>query len=198
MRRSPTATTPGPPTGGRWCRSGLARGRQYPGPVGAGAGRGRLALADPGAGARPDRLGPRPRASGLRTSIARARLRSRPICRRLEVPLLAASGSTRVTGRREEGVAVRGPPEPQVLALAARYGQDAVFAWTPAEWAIVACDRRAAPVSGWTLVPPTRGREQAPHRAFESISLQTGRRSPMRRGAATPRWHAAPVGETME
>ena len=53
--------------------------------------------------------------------------------------LLVAVGVDPATGRREEGVAVRGVPEAAVLALGVRYGQDAVFAWTPAEWAIVAC-----------------------------------------------------------
>jgi hypothetical protein len=67
------------------------------------------------------------------------------------VPLLAAVGVDPATGRTEVGVAVRGLPEAEVLALGLRYGQDAVFAWTPAEWAIVACQggRRAA--WGWTL-----------------------------------------------
>jgi Protein of unknown function (DUF3293) len=71
---------------------------------------------------------------------------------RLSVPLLAAVGVDPASGRREEGVAVRGLPEAEALALALRYGQDAVFAWTPAEWAIVSCrgDRRLA--SGWSLV----------------------------------------------
>ena len=49
----------------------------------------------------------------------------------LSVPLLAAVGVDPATGRREEGVAVRGLPEAEVLALGVRYGQDAVFAWTP-------------------------------------------------------------------
>jgi hypothetical protein len=67
-------------------------------------------------------------------------------------PLLAAVGVDPATGRREEGVAVRGLPEAEALALGVRYGQDAIFAWTPREWTIVACrgDRRLA--SGWSLV----------------------------------------------
>ena len=54
-----------------------------------------------------------------------------------------------VTGGRDEGVAVVGVSESAVLALAGRYGQDAVFAWSPRAWTIVACacDRRL--VSGW-------------------------------------------------
>jgi hypothetical protein len=70
----------------------------------------------------------------------------------LSVPLLAAVGVDPATGRREEGVAVRGLPEGEARALGVRYGQDAIFAWTPTEWVIVACrgDRRL--VSGWSLV----------------------------------------------
>jgi hypothetical protein len=49
-------------------------------------------------------------------------------------------------------VAVRGLPSAAVLALGVRYGQDAVFAWTPAEWAIVACRGGRRLVSAWSLV----------------------------------------------
>jgi Protein of unknown function (DUF3293) len=72
--------------------------------------------------------------------------------RRLDLPFLSAVGVDPVTGRWEEGVAVRAVPEPEVLALADRYGQDAVFAWTPTEWAVVACHGGRRLVSGWSLV----------------------------------------------
>ena len=49
----------------------------------------------------------------------------------LGLPLATAVGVDPVSRRQEEGVAVRGAPEAGVLALGARYGQDAVFAWTP-------------------------------------------------------------------
>jgi hypothetical protein len=57
------------------------------------------------------------------------------------------------SGHREEGVAVRGLTLGAVLDLGARYGQDAVFEWTPTAWAIVACrgDRRRD--FGWTVTP---------------------------------------------
>ncbi len=54
--------------------------------------------------------------------------------RPLAVALVPAVGVDPVTGHREEGVAVLGVAESVVLALGARYGQDAVFVWTPAEW----------------------------------------------------------------
>ena len=47
---------------------------------------------------------------------------------------------------------MRGLPEADVLALGARYGQDAVFAWTPAEWAIVACRGGRRLASAWSSV----------------------------------------------
>lgn len=68
--------------------------------------------------------------------------------------LLVAIGVDSATGRREEGVAVRGVPESEVLALGVRYDQDAVFAWTPAEWVIVACQRGRRLASGWSLAVP--------------------------------------------
>ena len=63
----------------------------------------------------------------------------------------AAVGLDPVTGHREEGVAVVGIPEGAVRALGARYGQDAVFAWTPVEWAIVSCRDGRRVALGWTL-----------------------------------------------
>ena len=77
---------------------------------------------------------------------------SKPTSPELSVPLLAAVGVDPATGRQEEGVAVRGLPEAEVLALGMRYGQDAVFAWTPTEWAIVACRGGRRLVSSWSLV----------------------------------------------
>ena len=69
---------------------------------------------------------------------------------------LPAVGVDPLTGRSDEGLAVRGASEFEVLALGARYGQDAVYAWTPAEWAIVACRGGRRMVSGWSLAGPPR------------------------------------------
>jgi hypothetical protein len=65
-----------------------------------------------------------------------------------------ARGTDPLTGRADEGVALRGLATEQVRLLGARYGQDAVFEWTPDEWAIVGCreDRRLG--FGWSLVRP--------------------------------------------
>jgi hypothetical protein len=71
------------------------------------------------------------------------------------VPLTAvwwpASGWDPDTGYRDVGLAVQGVSEDAVRQLGARYGQDAVFAWTPSEWAIVACRRERRVTLGWTL-----------------------------------------------
>jgi hypothetical protein len=65
--------------------------------------------------------------------------------------LSVAVGVDPVTQRREEGVAVRGAREAEILAVAAHYGQDAIFAWTPLEWAVVACRGERRLASGWSL-----------------------------------------------
>jgi hypothetical protein len=67
--------------------------------------------------------------------------------------LWTAVGVDPVTGHREEGVAVTGIPGAEVVALGVRYRQDAIFAWTPVEWAVVSCDGGRRLASGWTLVP---------------------------------------------
>ena len=73
--------------------------------------------------------------------------------RALAADIWPAEGTDPITRDRDEGVAVRGVPESVVLELAARYGQEAVFVWTPAEWAIVACAGNRRLASGWQLVP---------------------------------------------
>ena len=65
-----------------------------------------------------------------------------------------ARGLDPSTGYRDEGVAVRGLPERFVRELGARYGQDAVFSWTPTEWAIQSCSRDRRLVLGWSVSSP--------------------------------------------
>jgi hypothetical protein len=62
-----------------------------------------------------------------------------------------AVGADPVSGRREEGVAVSGLDLDVVRVLGARYGQDAIFEWTPQEWAIVACPGGRREAFGWSV-----------------------------------------------
>jgi len=78
--------------------------------------------------------------------------------RPLATAMWAAVGVDPLSGHREEGVLVLGVTEADALALGARYGQDAIFAWTPAEWAIVACTGGRREASGWSLTPVAHGR----------------------------------------
>jgi hypothetical protein len=63
----------------------------------------------------------------------------------------AASGYDPETGYRDEGVAVSGLQEEAARAIAARYRQEAIFSWSPREWAIVACTGARRVAFGWTL-----------------------------------------------
>ena len=56
------------------------------------------------------------------------------------------------TGKRQEGGGCPWPPGGRGPGLGRGYGQDAVFAWTPTEWAIVACGGGRRLVSSWSLV----------------------------------------------
>jgi hypothetical protein len=72
---------------------------------------------------------------------------------------LAAAGAEIVDaeGRSPDGswaersVAVADRSEAEVLALARRYGQAAVYRWTPDHRAVVWCDDRPDDVHGWEL-----------------------------------------------
>jgi hypothetical protein len=62
-----------------------------------------------------------------------------------------ARGVDPESGYRDEGVAVVGVDECEVLELGTRWGQDAVFVWTPGEWAIVSCDGTRRVSLGWRV-----------------------------------------------
>jgi hypothetical protein len=62
-----------------------------------------------------------------------------------------AVGSDTRSDYREEGVAVVGLSEADASALAARYGQSAIYAWTPQAWAVIACDGSRRTDIGWAL-----------------------------------------------
>jgi hypothetical protein len=61
-----------------------------------------------------------------------------------------ARGTAPGTAQYDEGAAVQGLQVEQARALGARYGQDAVFEWTPEEWAIVGCGARRRVAFGWS------------------------------------------------
>jgi hypothetical protein len=67
--------------------------------------------------------------------------------------VLHAVGVDPSSAHREEGVAVLGLAVDDVVALGARYGQEAVFVWTPEAWSIVSCRAEARQVDfSWSLV----------------------------------------------
>jgi hypothetical protein len=65
-----------------------------------------------------------------------------------------SSGTDALTGHREEGVAITGMDEGAVRALGQRYGQNAIFSWTPESWAVVSCDGSFRTALGWRLSRP--------------------------------------------
>ena len=67
--------------------------------------------------------------------------------------LWRARGFEPSTGYRDEGVAVTGLAEHEVLDAGAQFGQDAVFSWTPAAWTIVSCSGGRRLVLGWSVTP---------------------------------------------
>ncbi len=73
--------------------------------------------------------------------------------RPLATAMWTARGVDPVTGAHDEGVAVRGLTEEAARGLGARYGQDAIFTWSPLEWAIVSCTGARRQVTGWALGP---------------------------------------------
>ena len=52
----------------------------------------------------------------------------------------------------EDGVAVTGMTEAEGIALGRRFGQAAVFVWTPEAWEVVSCTDARRHVHGWCLV----------------------------------------------
>lgn len=61
----------------------------------------------------------------------------------------SADGGDACGTHREESVAVVGLSDTAARELRRRFGQDAIFAWTPDAWRVLACDSEAAAVSGW-------------------------------------------------
>ncbi len=67
--------------------------------------------------------------------------------------LWAAVGIDPVSGHREEGVALGGVVEAEARSLGARYGQDAIFVWTPDAWVVTACRGNRRLALGWSVSP---------------------------------------------
>jgi hypothetical protein len=78
---------------------------------------------------------------------------------RLGVTYWPAVGRDLATPHHEEGVAVSGLTEAEGVVIGARYGQAAVYVWTPAAWSVVSCTDERRHTSGWRLVdrPPRSG-----------------------------------------
>ncbi|MFF9125966.1 DUF3293 domain-containing protein [Streptomyces sp. NPDC014889] len=81
-----------------------------------------------------------------------------------------AEGGDAAGTHREESVAVAGLSDTAARALGHRFGQDAVFAWTPGAWRVLACGSEATAVGGWACSPGTV------HRRFGSESMVSRRK----------------------
>ncbi|MER6977024.1 DUF3293 domain-containing protein [Streptomyces carpinensis] len=67
-----------------------------------------------------------------------------------------AQGGDASGTHREESVAVVGLGDTAARDLGRRFGQDAIFAWSPDAWRVLACDTAAAAVSGWAAAEKGR------------------------------------------
>jgi hypothetical protein len=63
-----------------------------------------------------------------------------------------ATGRDPEAHHHEDGVAVFGLTEAEGVAFGRRYGQAAVYVWTPEAWEIVSCTDGRRHVHGWRLV----------------------------------------------
>ncbi|MFB7246658.1 DUF3293 domain-containing protein [Streptomyces populi] len=80
----------------------------------------------------------------------------------------AAGGDTSGT-HTEESVAVVGMSEDAARELGRRFGQDAIFTWTPDTWRLSACDGDTAAVSGWAAsARPGRSSSPSPSERFRT------------------------------
>ncbi len=93
-----------------------------------------------------------PGADPLPIEINRERQRS------LEAELVVQNVTTwRAIGRDpesdyfEEGIAIHGLDEADVIRAARRYDQDAIFSWTPSAWAVVPCEDASRVEVGWRI-----------------------------------------------
>ena len=68
---------------------------------------------------------------------------------RLGLTWWPAVGRDLDSAHHEEGVAVSGLTVAEGLALGRRYGQAAVYVWTPDEWSVVSCTDDRRHTCGW-------------------------------------------------
>ncbi|MEW2621129.1 DUF3293 domain-containing protein [Streptomyces sp. NPDC048106] len=92
---------------------------------------------------------PRGRTASPDANARAHRLLLREVRRRGLTWWSAEGGDTSGT-HREESVAVVGLGDTAARELGRRFGQDAVFAWTPGAWRVLACETDTVSVSGWT------------------------------------------------
>jgi hypothetical protein len=92
---------------------------------------------------------------GRHWSDAENAARHRQLQRRLAelrgVQLWPAVGGDVEWTHTEESIAVVGLTDEQAIALGADFEQEAVFAWTPQNLAVLPCDGSAALVRGWSV-----------------------------------------------
>lgn len=90
---------------------------------------------------------------GGRTAPADANARAHHLLldevRRRGLAWWSAEGGDTGGTHREESIAVAGLSDTAARDLGRRFGQDAIFAWTPGAWSVLACDTDAAAVCGW-------------------------------------------------
>lgn len=67
----------------------------------------------------------------------------------LGLPWWPAAGGDFAAGHVEDSVAVAGLDDRATRALGHRYGQDAVFAWTPGAWRLLSCRDTRTATFGW-------------------------------------------------
>ena len=70
---------------------------------------------------------------------------------RLPVDTWPAVGLDPYSDYREGGVAVSGLSEPEAVDFGIRFGQNAIFAWTPTTWVVLSCVDSFRHESGWQV-----------------------------------------------
>lgn len=64
-----------------------------------------------------------------------------------------AVGRDTISDQFEESFVISGLSEEEAKALGAKFGQNAVFSWTPEKWEVVSCTDERRLTFGWTMEP---------------------------------------------